>query len=512
MLEGEVSRMSTFRSSSLFENKARRATQIGTVFYVVASFAFLELGQVNGDEGWYLYGSKLAFLGELPYRDFSFTQMPLFLYIYGIFQVIHPSLLLGRLTSIFISLSTLGMGIAVARRYAGARAGAIAALLFAAFTFGIYFNTIVKTYALVSFFLIATLWVLSSQLKETIKYPLAMLFALATALVRIAAVVFVVPVLLYAFFATPRLRTRLLILAESVAASLGAGFFLLPDWTAARWNLFDSHLEHWGDASLFAQINQLLAERLPDIVQNFGPVLMLSIAAGYALWRIPKLRAWQRHPAPLYVVTLGLVLFAAVHLVNGLWVTEYMVPAVVAFLPILAILLSQVYAGLEKQSQVFFQGTLLTALFLLMLTESIAHIDVTGRQLPLAEEDQAATFVAQHSQPTDPVLVLEALPVVLDADRSVVPGMTLAQFSLQSLDAATARQLHVVNPEMVLDMVNQSTAKIVIITDGDWDRLSGMDPVRANALRNALAQQYHLGLTVPRFGQFARNAFIYLSD
>ena len=138
--------------SRTLQDKTRVATQIGIVLYVIASVAYLFLGQLNGDEGWYLYTSKLILQGALPYRDIAYTQMPLISYVYGVLQIVQPSIYLGRLTSIILSFGALLLGVATARRYAGARAGAIAALLFATFAFGIYFNSIVKTYALVSFF------------------------------------------------------------------------------------------------------------------------------------------------------------------------------------------------------------------------------------------------------------------------------------------------------------------------------------------------------------------------
>ncbi len=38
---------------------------------------FVLRGRLNADEGWYLYSARLVYRGQLPFRDFSFTQMPL---------------------------------------------------------------------------------------------------------------------------------------------------------------------------------------------------------------------------------------------------------------------------------------------------------------------------------------------------------------------------------------------------------------------------------------------------
>ncbi len=93
---------------------------LGIVLYAVETLLHLALGQLNGDEGWYLYGSTLVLQGLLPDRDFAYTQMPLLPYVYGAVQGVSPSLLVGRLTSVVISLGAVGMSVVMAKRYAGA--------------------------------------------------------------------------------------------------------------------------------------------------------------------------------------------------------------------------------------------------------------------------------------------------------------------------------------------------------------------------------------------------------
>ncbi len=44
--------------------------------------------EINLDEGWYLYASKLVYEGKMLYKDFAYTQGPVFPYVYGIFQQI----------------------------------------------------------------------------------------------------------------------------------------------------------------------------------------------------------------------------------------------------------------------------------------------------------------------------------------------------------------------------------------------------------------------------------------
>ena len=420
------------------ENKIRFLTRMGVLMYTLISVFYLFLGQINGDEAWYLYASRLALLGQLPYHDFAYTQMPLSPYIYGVMQIVEPSMYWGRLTSILIALGTLSMSIVIAQRYAGQRAGMLTAWLFSAFVYGTYYNSIVKTYALLAFCFTATWFILSAAHNETVKYPLALIYAFAALLIRVTALFFVVPFVIYTLLTAQRSITRVLILIEGIATGLLATFFLLPDWLAARWGLFDSHLRHWAAAGWSTQIQRVLAERLPDIVQSYGLLLVLLLAALYVRWRRAHSRLGAKQ-LPMVIYALGLGLFAGSHLGNGLWDTEYLVPAITGLLPLLGILLSEVYDWVEPAARMLGQGIFLAVLCLLLLTESIQHVDFTGRQLPLAEIDTLATFVAQNSQPTDKVLTLEALGVAVNAQRTVLPGLTLGQFSAQLMDTPTAQ-------------------------------------------------------------------------
>ena len=44
-------------------------------------------GNLNQDEGWYLYAAKMVNEGAIPYVDFAFTQGPVLPYVYS---MLHP--------------------------------------------------------------------------------------------------------------------------------------------------------------------------------------------------------------------------------------------------------------------------------------------------------------------------------------------------------------------------------------------------------------------------------------
>ncbi|MFO7937581.1 MAG: hypothetical protein R6V06_08250 [Kiritimatiellia bacterium] len=116
-------------------------------------------GNLNQDEGWYLYAARCVSEGLYPYEDFFFTQAPLMPWFYSLFADIWNSygLLGGRIfTTVIGLLSSLCVGAmaarSVSRRYAP-EAGLIAFSLVGCNFYHCYFTTIPKTYALTSLLL-----------------------------------------------------------------------------------------------------------------------------------------------------------------------------------------------------------------------------------------------------------------------------------------------------------------------------------------------------------------------
>jgi hypothetical protein len=123
--------------------------------------ANLYYGDLNQDEGWYLYAARLVAQGEMPYVDFAFTQGPVMPLIYSLAQplVEHWGLAGGRVFTALLGWLAVLSGVFLAARLAGRDRAALAALLafilLAVNVYQSYFTTVVKTYALTAFFLSA---------------------------------------------------------------------------------------------------------------------------------------------------------------------------------------------------------------------------------------------------------------------------------------------------------------------------------------------------------------------
>jgi hypothetical protein len=128
---------------------------------ILLSTANLFLGNLNQDEGWYLYAAKQITQGHVLYRDFMFTQGSALPYIYGVFFPVIEKLGVegGRLITALFGLAAAGCAAWLAARSVSPKHRKAAAL-FAFILVGVnvyqsYFTVIVKTYALCAFFLTA---------------------------------------------------------------------------------------------------------------------------------------------------------------------------------------------------------------------------------------------------------------------------------------------------------------------------------------------------------------------
>ncbi len=146
------------------------------------------MGDLNQDEGWYLYAARLVRAGGLPYRDFAYTQAPVLPFVYAVADrfVEARGLLAGRVFTALLSLGAALLAATLAARISprGTRleAAALALVLILVNVYHAYFCAVVKTYALTSFFLLAGLLALTFSLDKRSRAAMmlsAFLFALA---------------------------------------------------------------------------------------------------------------------------------------------------------------------------------------------------------------------------------------------------------------------------------------------------------------------------------------------
>ena len=142
----------------------------GAILFALAlAAANILLGNLNQDEGWYLLSALRVHGGQLPYRDFLFTQGPGLPLVYGLLAPLWSwaGVIGGRVLTAVFGLAAAALAARLAGECAPPNnrrsAPLLAWLLLACAPVHSYFSAIPKTYALAALFLLAGFNLLTSR-------------------------------------------------------------------------------------------------------------------------------------------------------------------------------------------------------------------------------------------------------------------------------------------------------------------------------------------------------------
>lgn len=211
------------------------------------------LGELNQDEGWYLYAARLITEGQLPYVHFASTQGPLLPLVYAAgFPLIREYGVLGgrELTTLFAFIA-LFVSCAAAWRLAPDRARPLAALLTLMLlglnVYHSYFTSMTKTYALTSMWLVCGFLALADAKGNFWKALLAGAYLGLAAATRISAGAIgpvVGCVLLWGAWRKGGSRSHAW-LGLAIGWGIGLGAVLIPFWWRApeafQFGMFEYH-------------------------------------------------------------------------------------------------------------------------------------------------------------------------------------------------------------------------------------------------------------------------------
>lgn len=482
---------------------------IGAAVYVIVTLAYMLLGRLNDDEGWYSLASRLVYSGQIPYIDFAYTQTPLFPYIYGLPQfILSPSLLLGRATSAVFSISAFAIWLVIVRKRSGVLGASLTALLLGTFSLGLYANAIVKTFAVLTLFLTLTFFLMTESRRRQYFAVLAAATALAAVLVRLSALPFAFVIIAYLLATSRPKNVKLAIGLLTTAVLVGFLFLYGQDSQAVIWNLVGYHSVAPGSGPAFLQFDLFVLPCASAVLISFLPYLALAVLCLlFSGWRTWKPDTFGRQSL---VFGLGVAMYGAANFVGGSCHIDYLIPAAYVLLPMLAMGFAHAYR--RQRYSIPRNAILRVALFAILISEMVRggwqYTDLSGGLPPIYEIREIADQVRVQTSPTDRLLALEALTIAVEADRPVLPGLTMAQFSLYEGESDQARRLKLVNGDIILQYLNSGAAKVVVFTDQDWEGWRGLGI--SGKVEAALSDCYESPEVRDNFGQYARSVYIYI--
>ena len=495
---------------------------------VALAAANIRLGELNQDEGWYLYAARLVSEGQVPYRDFAHTQPPVWSYVYALGQplVDRWGLAGGRLFTALLGLAAALGGAWLAGRLAlSGRKSAAALMAFALTAINVYqsyFCAVVKTYALGALFLVAGFLLLSADRERAGRVralAAGIVFSLAAG-TRISAGI-VLPVVFVYLLLVRRERPGDWFRFAAGAAAASALIFL-PFFLMAPEGFIFGVLQYHAarESGGFAAWAVYKAGFVSRVVQAYFVACALLVAAGLAmLFRLgrrgeaePGRGVDERRSMLALLWSAG----AAVTLVHFSAPVPYDDYQVMVF-PLFAVALA---AGVVRLAPNVTAVRWLTVTMLLVATGGAFASPINqnwfirGRdriwwrvreQSPL-HTLQATARDVRALAPAANELLTQDLYLAVEARLRVPPGLELGPFSYYpDWDADRASVRHVLNRAMLADVLAHSPAPVAAFSGYGLTirapEISELPASEQRALQDLLARRYAPVRDVPGFGQ-----------
>lgn len=503
------------------EHYLKMATAVVVIFCLMATM-FILVGEVNEDEGWYLYAGRLVYEGQVPYRDFSYTQTPLLPYIYGTLQKLFgTSLLLGRVATALFGLLALLFSMAAAKSLAGKRASIVAGAAIAVNPFVIYHLTITKTYSLSVMLLACSLFLMFKEGQRGLRCPVAVvLLALATG-IRLTVFPVLVLSLIYIGFVARKYFFRSFLASGLALASVFSPFFLLAPH-ATYFNIVGYHMARYEPQTVTNMIwGKVMA--LLELTVKF-PFLIPFITLGIVFYVLPKSdlfnvrrRGAERGYWPHLLVFSSFFAIFLVHFIPGGALPEYHV---------LNFHLAAIFAGwlfhewnsrLDRDYKKFLLTLMVAGLLMFSFLGSqpihgvmdprTSYINLSGGRLPLAEVSEVAQVIEENTFANDFLFTTHTF-LAVEANRKVLPGMEMGIFSFYpNWSTAKAQRYHVINLDIIKDYIRSRRAKIVVITDRDFSHSGIYKPTGSEtqkSVQELIEDNYRRLFSMDNFGQFGQ--------
>ena len=508
------------RGTSISENKGITlwlrgiCTILLILTFLLVGYYTITFAQLNSDEGWYLYAARQVYQGQRPYQDFAFTQMPLVPYIYGVGLLLWKSMYTGRLISFLIFCTSLILIYKISKETFKPESFLWLLLIFTVYPDGFYFDTIVKTYALTFLFFVLSFYIWISNAKAEIKYPTLFLILLLGIFVRLTFAFYAMIIGIVAVLEIWKLKNRsrvyLISLVSCLPLLLWGASFLYPNPSLPLWNIYSYNATIHGmgfssDAltNFFPHLRGFLRYARPFRFIGIPLILSIFSSAYYA-------SLGQNKKRNLFLAAVACLSFASLHFFGDSPLLEYYVPAIM-FLVVISIWFlfsfTTIRSGINTLILWASRFTLGFIVVALITTGKfgIANYNLYEGNPPIRTLQAIAKAVNQY-YPGHPIFALEGLYIAIETNRDVLPGLSMAQFSILDMNTKELKEIHLVNTEMIADILKSPDTKILILTEREIDSLDKS----INDFDNILETKYMNVFEIGHFGQKSVKAYVFI--
>lgn len=473
---------------------------------------------LNQDEGWYLMAARRVSQGQMPYRDFAFTQAPLFPYVFQFSQglIKHLGLLGGRLFNLFWAVLTWLILLKGLKYFCPGSRNAFAVLLLIVLLglniFQTQYLVTVKTYALAGFFLSlsALSWLSYQQTRRLKILTLCALALAAAAATRFSLGLFFVP-LGCALMGTRKKIGDKAWIAFAVAGFAGLACFFGPFILLApeglKFGLLDFHAARQVDSPWL-----LKAGFLSRTVQSYFPALLIIFLLLF------RWKSWQ---PGLRSLAAGIGAVTLLHLLAPFPYDDYQA----ALYPVLVLMIAiegSHQLPVAKQLQAAPLITIAGLLFAFSSPQlpswfSYGQDRIWWQTKPQSDLQllQETAGKIRETKPQAKELLTTETYLAIESRLEIPRGMEMGPFSyFPDLDMEKAERLNVLNTERLLKTIRNSSAPVAAISGYSFTIESPyITPTPQNPLNTfykTFEENYQIQAVIENFGQGHTSLYIAL--
>lgn len=203
------------------------------IFFSLNSIFLIFTSHVNIDETFYIYGAKMVWDGFIPYRDFFYAQSPLMPYLYGLpLHFLGINLLNSRFVSFFFTLFSAIIIIKLAKNLNFEWVGIFTVFAMTISWFILYNFLISATYASTFFFIILSLYLLSTKINPIWKNSFSVIFMSIAGGIRLNMAVLGVFLAFWLLFMERKKKAIIYPIIAAVTLGIIYGPFFIMDYLA----------------------------------------------------------------------------------------------------------------------------------------------------------------------------------------------------------------------------------------------------------------------------------------
>jgi len=488
--------------------------------------ANLKLGELNQDEGWYLYTASLVANGEKPYRDFAYTQGPLMPITYAL---AYPIVSMGGLEGGRVFTALLGLlGAVVASMLAGrlvprewkGLAILMTFTLIVINTYQSYYTTIIKSYSLTGVFVAGGFFALSfceGNKKGTNAMLAGTLFALAAS-TRFSAGIILPVVFIYLVMNRKRLGHRGWICFAVASVLIFCGV-VLPFALAAPEEFYFGTVQFHAGRTGGSMLHKVgfISRTLQAYFVAAG--LALTVFC-YRVVRFGKSSEKREIPAGRKlssIIWVGLSLVTIIHIAAPFPYEDYQVflyPVFCAVISASFLRLSSEVFALRQEKIVW--TTMVVCLLAAAAASSSPILQswfVKGRdriwwkmkeQSQLAKLQETAAWIKQQNP--GEILLTQDTYLAVETGLQVPKGLAMGPFSyFPDLTTEQAKKFNVVNNELMFELLQNCPASYAVLSGYSLSirspEIQKITMEQETAFWKAVHQRYVPVKEVPDFGQ-----------